>query len=552
MADEFALSNATLRASLARSGALRPVRAVAVISQIAAALDAADDEHAIRRDLVSPANIVLAADDVAYLADTSAGALADTGTSTEGLAYLAPERLTRNAPVCAATDVYALACVLFECLTGSPPYPHADDLSAIVAAHTGFPIPRPSQALPSIPAGFDDVIARGLAKDPAGRYASAGELAAAANRALGTPAAGPVSESPAPEYPVDYPDVFPAPVPPTSVSTSAINHRNRKIMIAAVTGGLAVVTAVVVVVAVVRVGPLRRATSRSTSPSTSSAAPAASPFRLRTLPLGKIDPHGVAVDAAGNVYVASEQDCDGSAGPRDQCAVLKWTASTGRITTLPFSRWAYPRGIAVDAVGNVYIVGERQVLKLTVDSTEPSQVLRVLNGKAVAADAAGTVYVLDGERVLKLPVGTTEPISLPLDDKFTPYGIAVDSVGNAYVNGDYDGGYRRWAKAFRFPAGTEDPVGLPQGLVSGNNGLAVDPSGSHLYAASGAACTVSKVATEAPEVTTLLGSGFGDARPYSGPGCPIAVAVDTAGNVYVAIIDPASRTNNEVVELIYG
>src|SRR5262249_44812810 len=99
--------------------------------------------------------------------------------------YTAPERFT--APVVNhEVDIYALTCVLHECLTGSPPY-WADDVGALISAHLRAPIPRPSQLQTAIPSAFDDVIARGMAKDPLKRYARAGDLAMAAYHALSGP-----------------------------------------------------------------------------------------------------------------------------------------------------------------------------------------------------------------------------------------------------------------------------------------------------------------------------------------------------------------------------
>jgi serine/threonine-protein kinase len=159
-----------LQAVLVRDGPLSPARAVAIVRQIAAALDAAHAEQMVHRD-VKPANILLTGDDFACLVDFGlANAATDAKLTSSGItigtfAYMAPERFGQG-EVGYRADIYALAVVLYECLTGSPPY--AGDLPALMAAHLSAPIPRPSQRRPQIPAGFDDVIARGMAKNPAG------------------------------------------------------------------------------------------------------------------------------------------------------------------------------------------------------------------------------------------------------------------------------------------------------------------------------------------------------------------------------------------------
>ncbi|MCV6986826.1 sensor domain-containing protein [Mycobacterium shinjukuense] len=98
---------------------------------------------------------------------------------------MAPERFS-NDEVTYRADIYALACVLHECLTGAPPY-RADSAGTLVTAHLMDPIPRPSVARAGIPKAFDAVIARGMAKKAEDRYASAGDLALAAHEALSTP-----------------------------------------------------------------------------------------------------------------------------------------------------------------------------------------------------------------------------------------------------------------------------------------------------------------------------------------------------------------------------
>jgi serine/threonine protein kinase len=176
-----------LRKVLKRFGPMTPARAVAIIRQIASALDAAHESGVMHRD-VKPENIILTRDDFAYLVDFGIAnaatdeKLTELGTAVGTYAYMAPERFT-NDEVTYRADVYALTCVLHECLTGSQPYP-GDSVSVIITAHLMQPIPKPSEQRPGIPGAFDKVIAKGMAKKPEERFASAGDLAIAANAAL--------------------------------------------------------------------------------------------------------------------------------------------------------------------------------------------------------------------------------------------------------------------------------------------------------------------------------------------------------------------------------
>ncbi len=176
-----------LRGVLDESGPMEPARAVRIVDQIASALDAAHAEQIIHRD-VKPANILLTGHDFACLVDFGlANAATDAKLTTAGntvgtFAYMSPERLA-DEEIDLRTDVYALTCVLYECLTGTPPFPHAD-LAALIAAHLTAPIPSPSRQRPGIAHQFDEVVTCGMAKDREDRYASAGALAAAAAQAL--------------------------------------------------------------------------------------------------------------------------------------------------------------------------------------------------------------------------------------------------------------------------------------------------------------------------------------------------------------------------------
>jgi serine/threonine protein kinase len=174
---------------LIAKGPLAPSRAVAIISQVGAALDAAHAERLIHRD-IKPQNIIVTPNDFAYLVDFGiAEATGDTrltmaGTQIGTMIYMAPERFSDQVAT-PAVDVYSLACVLYESLTGDAPFA-TDSLENLLAAHMGSPPPRPSVANPRVPAALDDVVARGMAKDPDDRYGTAGGLGRAAQRALQT------------------------------------------------------------------------------------------------------------------------------------------------------------------------------------------------------------------------------------------------------------------------------------------------------------------------------------------------------------------------------
>ncbi|AKU18983.1 hypothetical protein VV02_15765 [Luteipulveratus mongoliensis] len=176
-----------LRSVLREERVLRPGRAVAIAGQIAAALDAAHADGLVHRD-VKPENVLLTESDFAYLADFGIASrendskLTTHGSAIGSFAYMAPERFD-DAPVSGQADVYSLGCLLHECLTGSTPYP-SRTVSAQIKAHLYQPPPLVSSVVPQVPPGLDHVLLRALAKNPAERQRTAGELAAAAKAAL--------------------------------------------------------------------------------------------------------------------------------------------------------------------------------------------------------------------------------------------------------------------------------------------------------------------------------------------------------------------------------
>src|SRR3954447_12421645 len=175
-----------LRAVITQHGRLDLVTATEVTSQVAAALDAAHACGLVHRD-VKPANVLVAKGMPmhVYLTDfgltkrtSSQSGLTKTGLFVGTLDYAAPEQI-QGWPVDARADVYALGCVLFEMLTGRPPFRRDNDYATLYA-HMSEPAPSPRSIAPDLPPAFDEIVTRAMAKSPDDRYPSAGDLARAA------------------------------------------------------------------------------------------------------------------------------------------------------------------------------------------------------------------------------------------------------------------------------------------------------------------------------------------------------------------------------------
>ncbi|MEY1673861.1 serine/threonine-protein kinase [Gordonia sp. ABKF26] len=174
------------RSMLESQGPMSPERALGIIDQVAAALDAAHSVGLEHRD-VKPENILIGQRDFVYLIDFGiARAVDKTGLTRTGLAvgtfaYMAPERFGGNSDH--RSDVYSLTCVLYELLTGAAPF-SGNSMEQLIAAHLHQSPPKPTERQPSLPASINDVVSRGMSKAPELRYASAGELADAARQTL--------------------------------------------------------------------------------------------------------------------------------------------------------------------------------------------------------------------------------------------------------------------------------------------------------------------------------------------------------------------------------
>jgi streptogramin lyase len=172
-----------LKALLRSQGTLEPETALAFCAQVAAALDTAHTHGLVHRD-VKPSNVLIAQGGHCYLADfgltqdaADRSDLTMTGQVVGSVDYFAPEQI-EGKPVDGRADVYSLGCLLYECLTGSVPFPKDSDL-AVLWAHVNEAPPR----LDTHPT-LDPALRRAFAKRPRDRYQTCGELVDAARAAL--------------------------------------------------------------------------------------------------------------------------------------------------------------------------------------------------------------------------------------------------------------------------------------------------------------------------------------------------------------------------------
>ena len=171
----------TLRDVLRNDGPLTPRRAAEVMGDVCAALDFSHRHGIVHRD-VKPANVMINRAGAVKVMDFGiARAIADgTSTMTQTAAvigtaqYLSPEQ-ARGEQVDARSDVYAAGCVLFELLTGEPPFT-GDSPVAVAYQHVREDPRPPSQLNPAVPGTLDSVVLKAMSKNPANRYQSAGEM----------------------------------------------------------------------------------------------------------------------------------------------------------------------------------------------------------------------------------------------------------------------------------------------------------------------------------------------------------------------------------------
>jgi serine/threonine-protein kinase len=171
----------TLQALIRAAGRIEPAEALRLLGPVADALDHAHRAGIVHRD-IKPANVIVQPDGQPKLMDFGVAHLAASVMTTAGQilgspSYMAPEQIA-GLEVTGRADVYSLAVVAYEMLTGRPPFQGRTITQVIYSVMHETPAP-PRRLNAALPARYDDVLARGLAKDPSLRFARAGELVAA-------------------------------------------------------------------------------------------------------------------------------------------------------------------------------------------------------------------------------------------------------------------------------------------------------------------------------------------------------------------------------------
>ena len=572
-----------LRTVLTRFPPLRPPRVVAIALQVAGALDAAHAANVVHRD-VKPENILLTDNDFAYLVDFGVARAASDAGLTQGGAtvgtydYMAPERFS-NDEVTYRADVYALACVMFECLTGSRPY-RAENIERLITAHLMDPVPRPSERRPgTIPAALDDVIVKGMAKKPEERYGSAGELARAAHEALTAPeksqadrilqqiakvapppaAAAGAAAAVGPKFRFTTPGGKPGgrsvssgggTPPARSVSADAgtkpfpsVNPNTEALFIPTNPGTKAVGA---------NVGPAAAGAETDAAPSEptqhapippsppSKPSPPAPPMSTSTPPPPTISTSTPPPKSFRSIPRPPTMSTSTSTStPPPPPTIFTSTEPPPTISTPipapPTAPMSIPpptlRGFPVPPFGSKGYPTFGEPPQTPVDQQpriqdgEPKQRSRrklwILVG-AVALVVIAVVGTIIGINIFRpSPTPQSGPISLPFNGlhfRLSPGGVAVDGSGNVYVTNQ-----GIFGRVVKLAPGSSSPTEMPfQGLYE-PQGLAVDSDGA-VYV------------TDFNQGVTKLapGSNTQVVLPFPGVSYPESVAVDAGGTVYVA------------------
>jgi YVTN family beta-propeller protein len=375
-------------------GRLEPAHALAVLSQVASALDAAHGRGLVHRD-VKPANVLIAPER-SYLTDfgltkqvTAATAFTETGQFVGTIDYVAPEQI-KGERLDARTDVYALGCVLYQALSGERPFPRDSEV-AVIYAHLEDAPPSVCQRVQDLPPELDAVVARALAKRTDDRWPSCGALMDAARGAIAATESGAARlAEPVPE---GLGTVDPGPTQPARPQPTQPSEE-------------------------------RRATRVLPQPAqrTERAETVHDPLRRRGFPLGLAAALAAAAAVAIVLVIVLGGEEAGEAPPP--------FAGEVRVSD-PVPIGSRPFGVAVGA-GGVWVANfnEDAIKRVDPDTRRPGRAIPVGDGPFWTAVGGGAVWVAarDGGYRVDPGTGAAERIELPGQ----PVWVAI-GAGDGYV-----------------------------------------------------------------------------------------------------------------------
>jgi serine/threonine protein kinase, bacterial len=580
------------------NGPLAPARAVAIIEQVAQALHAAHRVGLVHRD-IKPSNILLDDNDFAYLIDFGiARAAGQTGLTSTGAtigtwSYMSPERF-QSGTADARADIYALACVLYEALTGQPPFP-GDSLEQIAVAHMLQPPPRPSQQQDGVPAAMDKVIATGMAKNPEQRYATTMELARAAHDATTVPlagrgpavpvhpptppdqlTAGPIHgqhtqlrpEQQLPAYPgrlgsaatepADWTNRPPTqlapagpllqPARPTKTGVRGLSRRTKIALIAGAVALVVVIAAAVGIPAIVGHRPPSQTASNSGGSSPAQEGRHQNLVATKvtaTIPVGE-SPQGVVVDPGTHAVNVTNAVANGTMSVIDP--------ATHTVTaTIPVGK--FPLSVVVDPATHTVYVANADIFPSTPDASTVSVIdpaTRTVTAtipvgntpEAVVVDpATHTLYTVNfGAYAVKVIDPATRTVIAQIRVGRGPVSVAIDPGTNTLYTTNI---LENTVSVIDLATHTVTAT-IPVGNTP--TSVAVDPgthtvyvtNGSHYYV-QGSDNTVSVIDPHSRTVTSIIPVGTDPTSVAVDPGTHTAY-IANRGNNTVSVIDPATRT----------